>query len=242
MLTAALQEELFVPTPQTSGTLARVVGMLGSAALGAAVYGALKTDYGSAVLAPLAFGGVGGLIFGLRGPAPGVSVRVGPLGVAVDAGDGLRRAGWWQIKGLSVVGEELRLAAEAGTLSIPLLSQRRAAARIWAEAKRRIGDLVELPDEPPSPLRDGGAAPGQLVNVLRAQLVGQRCLASGERISLERDAAPCSNCAAPYHRRQSPERCLHCGRPTLAAEADPAPPQRAARQAAAREPSVNASE
>jgi hypothetical protein len=198
--------------------LALGLGLLGSAALGAGAYGLWLAPEVVAGSAALLFGGLLALSAALLlSPRATPPVRVGALGVMLGEPPEAQRVPWCEIQNVRVVGEELRLETKDGALPVPLVAHARAAARILAEAAQRIGARVDVSPrahERLPPLTDDHA---ELVPLVRLQLAGRKCTASGTSITFESDARLCENCAALYHVSHAPLSCLRCERPLQAA-------------------------
>ena len=209
-------EWLFLPQASKASKLALGLGMLGCAALGAGVYGALLAPHpGAAGWALLAVGLLGvALAFALvpKEPPP---VRVGELGVLVGEPEEARRLHWYEITRLHVLGDDLRLESSEGSVLVPLAAHARAAARVLAEAAQRIGARVDVSPKAQERLPRLSDADGTRVPAARLQLAGRKCLASGASITFESDARLCENCAALYHQGHVPAACLRCERPLV---------------------------
>jgi hypothetical protein len=189
------------------------VGLVGSAALGAGVFGLWIADAPLPGARALGWIGLGAVVASvLVTPARSPSVRVGPVGVTVGEAGDEQRVAWCDVQSVRIREGRLEIAREGGSLSVPLRSHAAAAARIVAEAALRIGDRVDISpaDHERLPkLRDDDAT---LVPVPTLQLAGRRCLQSGNPITFESDARPCDNCGALYHRSHAPSECQSCSR------------------------------
>ncbi len=211
---SARTERRFLPAPGSVSRWALGLGLLGSALLGAAVYGlwlAPEQVPGSTPLALVALGAIVAAALMQRTAPP--ALRVGELGVTWGEPAEAPRVAWWEIKKLHVVGAHLRLDTEQGQIDVPLLAHARGVARIVAEASLRIGKRVDVSPrahERLPPLLD---TDGQLVPVAGLQVAGRRCSASGRSITFESDARLCENCAALYHQSEVPAQCSRCERP-----------------------------
>jgi hypothetical protein len=220
-------ERLYSPRSGASSKLALAVGMLGCAALGAGVYGAWLAPHPVSAAWPLLIGGVVALAAAaLAGSRAAPAVRVGELGVIVGDPAEARRLYWYEVSAIRIAGESLHVESMPGAGTSPLvLSLRehaRAAARIVAEASRRIGARVDISPKAHERLPRLEDAEGELVPPARLQLAGQKCAASGTSITFESDARLCDNCAAPYHKEHVPAVCVRCERPLSSSGGAPA--------------------
>ena len=213
-------EWLFLPQAGSASKVKFALGMLGCAALGAGVYGALLAPRASAASWPLLLGGVA-LLFAmpLVGPKEPPPLRVGELGILLGDPEEQQRLHWYEIGSVRIVEDDLRLErrGDDGALNVPLAAHARAAARIIAEASQRIGDRVDVSPKAHDRLPRLSDADGARVPAARLQLAGRKCLASGVSITFESDARLCENCAALYHQRHVPAACVLCQRPLAGA-------------------------
>lgn len=206
-------ERQFQPRPPSSAKVVLGLGFLGSAALGAGVFGLFLAPSGVPGASALLLGGALGLIVALYGRREVPPVRVGELGVTF--GDPLEaaRLAWCDVRAVRIAGDALRLETAGAPLDVPLAAHGKAAARILAEASKRIGERVDVSPkahERLPPLLEDDA---EMVPALRLQLAGRRCAASGKSITFESDARLCPNCAALYHASHVPATCTSCQRP-----------------------------
>lgn len=207
-------ERLFLPSSGSASKLGLGLGMLGSATLGAGVYGtwlAPHTPSGSPALL------IGGLVsvalasfIAPKAPPP---VRVGELGVIVGDPAEARRLYWHEIEAVRMDGDSLLLSSKQTPVSLSLATHARAAARLIAEASQRIGMRVDISPRAHERLPRLADAEGERVPAARLQLTGQRCAASDTVITFESDARLCANCAALYHMSHVPAACVRCDRP-----------------------------
>lgn len=215
-------EWLYFPDGGSASKLGLALGMLGSAALGAGVYGAWLAPHPVAAAWPLLVGGLVAVVAAkLFSPRQAPPVRVGELGVIVGDPAEAERLPWYALSAVRIVGDDLRLESSTGPVVLPLAAHASAAARIVAEASQRIGARVDISPKAHERLPRLTEAAGQRVPAARLQLAGQRCAASGTSITFESDARLCANCAALYHARHVPAACLHCEQ-ALPVEAGPA--------------------
>jgi hypothetical protein len=211
---SARTERRFLPAPSSGAKWALGLGLLGSALLGAAVYGlwlAPEPVSGSTALALVALAAIAGASWMRRTAPP--PLRVGELGVTWGEPAEAPRVAWCEIKKLSVVGAHLRLDTEQGLIDVPLVAHARGVARILAEASVRIGSRVDVSPrahERLPPLLD---TDGEIVPAAGLQIAGRKCTASGKSITFESDARLCESCAALYHQSHVPAQCSRCERP-----------------------------
>lgn len=207
-------ERLYLPQAGSRSKLALGLGMLGCAALGAGVYGAWLARQPVGAAWPLLIGGLAAAAVAyFLTPAEAPPVRVGELGVIVGDPAEARRLYWHEIGGVRIAADELRIESSEQALALPLAAHAGAAARIVAEASRRIPSRVDISPKAHERLPRLVDAEGVVVPAARLQLAGQKCAASGTSITFESDARLCANCAAFYHVQHVPAACLRCERP-----------------------------
>jgi hypothetical protein len=198
--------------------------MLGCAALGAGVYGGWLAREAVGAAPALLIGGLAALALAwFLSPRGAPPVRVGELGVIVGDPAEARRLHWHEISGVRIAGEELRIESRELPIALPLAAHAPAAARIVAEASRRIPARVDIAPKAHERLPRLVDAEGVVVPAARLQLTGQKCAASNASITFESDARLCANCAALYHVEHVPPACLRCERPLAQASASAAP-------------------
>ena len=208
-------ERQFTPASGSTSRLALGLGFAGSAALGAGVFGAWLAHDPVKGSSALLLGGLVGLGAGhWLNPRPLPSVRVGDLGITIGDPREAPRVAWCDIARVHIADGELRLDVPNGTtLRVPLVAHGQAAARIIAEASRRIGARVDVSPKAHERLPRLNDQDGQLVPAGRLQLAGRKCAASDKSITFESDAWLCPNCAALYHASQVPAACVRCEHP-----------------------------
>lgn len=220
-------ERRFLPQSSSNPWLVRVPGALGSAGIGAGVWGYLYGHFtpapdtmvqGTTYNVPLFVLAGGALLlaaaiwFGTSGEA---AIRVGDPGIAYEKGEP-RRIPWWKVKAITFEGgtEALVISgkdeADADfVLRIPARSQPLAIAWIVKEAQARIPKKLELSDSVLEKI--GEAHEGGTKLVLEPlQVVGRRCAASKKLIAYEPDGEVCPACERVYHKDQVPRKCA-CG-------------------------------
>lgn len=207
-------ERRFTSLASPASKVARASGFVGTAALGAGIYGLwLASDPMTGAGALLAGGLVVIAAASFLRPSVVPRVRVGELGVMLGEPPEARRVCWCDIDDVRVADDALELATADGRVRIPLAAHAPAASRILAEAALRIPariDVAPKAHERLPPLLDSD---GELVPAARLQLTGRKCAASGTSITFEADALLCANCAALYHVSHAPAECLRCARP-----------------------------
>lgn len=206
-------ERLFLPLASTASKVARGLALLGSALLGAGVYGQWLAPEPVTGATALLVGGIVAIAAAsfLRTSSP--PVRVGELGVMLGEPTEARRVHWCDIEAVRLVGEDLTLTTAEGPIRVPLAGHAPAASRIVAEAALRVPARVELAPKAHERLPALSEAEGELVPAARLQLAGRKCAESGKSITFEADARLCGNCAALYHASHVPAECLRCQRP-----------------------------
>lgn len=189
---------------------ATVVASLGAVALGAGVYGQFFLAEPHAYAIALLGGGLAAFVVSLvMGLGPTPALRVGDAGVAEERGTNeLTRLGWNEIESVDLANERLTLRGRSRTVTIPLGTQRQAAARALAEAKRRIAARVDGDPEAIEALDD---KEGELLKLEPPQVAGLSCKATGKAISFEEDVRLCAACGEVYQKDHLPKECLTCG-------------------------------
>jgi hypothetical protein len=143
------------------------------------------------------------------------AVRVGAGGIATEKGD-LRRMPWYEVESITWDNDRQKLDVrgkdEGGkdmSLTLAALSHPQACAWILKEARDRIPKLVEVPDQPRG-IPKASATEGQSILLDPVQVVGRRCMASGESLLYEPDSRICPKCERVYHKEHVPDECA-CG-------------------------------
>jgi len=165
-------------------------------------------SYGLFMVAASVLAVVAYMLFGRGTPK---QVTVGDLGVGGSQGGRIARTPWYRIDTLTLVGERLHIAiADAERIDVSLASHRSAAARLVAEALRRIPERVDLDEAQLEAVGSPSKTEGERVQVAPPQVTGERCRASDKALSFENDVRMCSRCGVLYHRTKVPARCLEC--------------------------------
>jgi hypothetical protein len=210
---ASRVERRFRPAQAPANKLALGLGLLGSAALGAGVYGAGLAPHEVRGSLALLLGGLAALVVAFFiSPRQVPVLWVGDLGVTFGDPTETPRVAWYEIKQVQLLGEVLRLTTEQGQIDVPVGAHASGATRILAEAALRIGARVDVSPAAHARLPPLADSAGELMPAARLQLAGRKCLASGKSITFESDARLCDNCAALYHASHVPARCLRCER------------------------------
>ncbi len=209
----ARSERRFEPKAGAAA-LASVIAMsLGAVAVGAGVYGQWLRDAerGSHPWAVYLLGAgsvvlLGVAVLGQRTPPV---IRVGDAGVGRE-GDGgeITRIAWCDVTRLTLSASALTVESHGRAITVPVDLQGVAAARVLAEARRRIPAKAEDIDPGPLPAVEEGA--GELIALEPPQVAGARCHASDKLIAFEKDARVCGRCGAVYHKEHVPNRCTAC--------------------------------
>jgi len=205
-------ERRFVPEATHTSRLASGIGMLGSLALGAGVYGQWVKETPLAYASALVTLGAVGLGTGLwLGSASTFPVRVGDAGIAIERGAELTRLLWCDMDEIRIEKGDLVAVSKHLTLSIPLGAHPRATAFIVAEAERRLPKILKVDEAAKRSIPAATQPGGEEVPVSGDQVAGRRCAATNKIISFERDARLCPNCAQVYHKDNVPKACVTCG-------------------------------
>src|SRR5437773_3315207 len=142
--TRARTERRFLPVATHTSWLAAGLGMAGSLALGAGVWGQWLMENPPRYAPYLVTIGVAGLGTGLwLGSATTFPVRAGDAGIAIERGSEVTRLLWCDIDGIELNAGNLVAKSPALTLSIPIGAHPRATAFIAAEAQRRLPKILK---------------------------------------------------------------------------------------------------
>lgn len=206
------RERRFLPDESYASWLSAGVGMAGALALGAGVFGqwirAEPFPHAPYLIAAGAAGLIAGLWLAMRGVYP---IRVGDAGVAIERGNGVERLAWCDIDKIMVEGRNFVVRGPEMTLSLPLAAHHPAAARIVAEAERRMPVLLRIDAAARAELQAAESkGDEQELLIEDVQVAGRRCAASDKVIAFERDARFCPMCGQVYHKEHVPERCGTC--------------------------------
>lgn len=219
------RERRFEPRASTNPWIVYGCGVLGATAMGAGSWGQFGpalSDSGADPFkyAPFILAG-GALLVGIAiwfGTSGDPALRVGDGGVGVEKGT-TRRIPWHQVESVTFTGAAVKVMGKDDTeqpltITASLTSHPQAAAWIVAEARKRIGSLVDVPEGAPIPEK----IPSVEMKMEALRVVGRHCAHSGKVISYEPDARVCPRCERIYHRELLPQECL-CGAQLRAPEA-----------------------
>ena len=205
-------ERRFVPEATHTSRMAAGIGMAGSLALGAGVFGQWMKDPPMSYAAGLVTLGAAGLGAGLwLGTASTFPVRVGDAGVAIERGSEMSRVLWCEMTEIKLEKGDLVVRAPSIALAIPVGAHPRAVAYIVAEGERRLPKIVKVDDAGKRSIPIATQPGGEEVPVAGDQVAGRRCAVTDKIISFERDARLCANCAQVYYKDNVPKECVTCG-------------------------------
>ena len=212
----ARSERRFEPTASAMAILSTVGMSIGAVLVGAGTYaqwlraGELPPHPAAPwLLAGGAFLLIGVALFGQRLAKP---VRVGDAGIALEKGPGeMDRLEWRDVSRVLLNSTTLSLQGAGTSISVPIAVHAAAAARIFAEAARRIPAKVDGLDG--SALGKPEANDGEELALEPPQIAGQHCKASDKLIAFEKDGRLCGRCGEVYHKDSVPSRCLTCDAP-----------------------------
>lgn len=207
------KERRFEPKASTTAVISVVGLSIGAVLLGAGVYGQWlrAEELGPHKAAPwLLLGGALLLIaVAVFGPRAATPLRVGDAGVGKERDGGeVERVEWRDVTAVTLRGDALTLESPGTTLIVPLALHAAAAARILAEARRRIPAKVGDVDDAAAGKPD--SSEGEVIPLEPAQAAGARCRATDKVIAFEKDARLCGSCGEVYHKDAVPPRCLTC--------------------------------
>lgn len=189
------------------------VGTVGALALGAGVYAVWITEnpmqYGNVLVAFGAALFVLGLWLGEHWGHP---IRISDTGVAAERGREVETLRWCDLERVFVENKDLVARSKEGeSLTISLKTQPLAAAWVLREVARRVPDAMDVKRSVVDSLPKPDPKDGELIPAQPVQVAGRACAASGEPVTLERDARVCPTCAQVYHRDHVPRKCVTCG-------------------------------
>jgi len=207
--------------PKTSAlAIVSVVAMsIGAVLVGAGTYGQWfrAGDAGPHPAAPwlLASGAMVLLGVALCGQWSSKPIRVGDAGVAIERAPGeIERIEWYEVKSILLSPEALTIQGSGTAISVPLGLHRQAAARIVAEAKRRLPNKSEDLDAAKLGAVEDGEE--EKVELEPPQVAGLHCKSTDKIIAFEKDARLCGRCGEVYHKDGVPKRCATCDAPLKA--------------------------
>jgi hypothetical protein len=213
------RERRFEPLATTSPLLVYAIGAIGAVGLGAGTWGQFGSLVRNGGPEPLAAApyilAAGALLVGVAiwlGTSGEPALRVGDAGVAIEKG-GVRRLAWHAIEKISWPDDAVRVVGkDDGGTEVTIVARTKnhpqAAAWIAKEARERVPDVVDLPEDLQLP--ELSAAAGEVIVLEPIQVVGKHCAESGKVIAYEPDARVCRRCERIYHKSSVPEECT-CG-------------------------------
>jgi hypothetical protein len=225
------EERRFEPKA-SAGAIGAILGMsIGAVLVGAGTYGQWFRDsfhtgeplgphkYSAYLLAAGAVALLAVAIFGGRVTKP---LRVGDAGIAIEKeGTEIERLPWFEVTSVLVDKNAVTVQGSGSRLTISTRFHGEAAARILAEARRRIPKRVEEHDRDILPRPAPNA--GELLPLEAPQLAGTHCAHTDKLIAFERDARLCGRCGEVYHRDGVPPECVGCGAKLTKAKAAEVP-------------------
>ena len=213
------RERRFDPRTTTKPPIVYVVGALGALMMGAGTWGQFGGMLQTDAPEPLKFApyvlAIGAVLVGIAiwvGTSGEPALRVGDAGLAVDKG-GVKRLPWYAIERITWRDETVQVVGkdDAGvtmTVLARLATQPQAAAWIVKEARERVPNVVDVPED--ATLPEVQASAGEVRPLEPPQVVGKHCAASGKVIAYEPDARVCPRCERVFHKEHVPDTC-ECG-------------------------------
>lgn len=210
--TGLRRSERRFPTSATfiSGTIA-AIGFVGSAILGAGVFGLWILDPALTWASYLVAGG--GFLLGASlwfGQPPETAVTVGDSGIALEDGREMNRIPWYVMRSLKIVGGKVVVEGESTKIKFLLGANPHAAAEALKQAAERVPNVLDVDKSVAQTLPAPGEVKGEKRDIEDDQVTGIACAKSNKVIKLEEDARLCPKCGIIYHREGAPERCVHC--------------------------------
>jgi len=206
-------ERRYEPKTSTMALVSVIAMSIGAVLVGAGTYGQWfrAGDLGPHPAAPwlLAGGALILLAVALFGQWSAKPIRVGDAGIAIEKGPGeIERIEWYELKSLLLSPESLTVQGSGSSISIPLGLHKSAAARVLAEAKRRVPELCkDIDPDKLGPVDDANI--GQ-IELEPPQVAGLHCKVTDRIIAFEKDARLCGRCGEVYHKDAAPKRCVTC--------------------------------
>lgn len=214
------EERRFAPELGSRSKLIYGGAGLAAAVLGAGVYGQFRTSIDAAADGPMKNAsyilGAGALALAavvLIFPETPKPILVGAVGVGVEQGDETKRVFWCDVAEVRLVNGAVVVKSDDLTITASLEEHAQAAAHIYAEAKARVPDVVEITDAEAAslPTLDRGAGEARAIPDL--QIAGRHCADTDKPITFAPDARLCPRCFECYHKDHVPETCLTCDGP-----------------------------
>jgi hypothetical protein len=205
------RERRFATSPTFMPVWVGLVGSVGSAVLGAGVFGLWILDPALSWASYLVAGGGFGLGVALWfGQPPESAVIVGDSGIGVEGGRETARIPWFELRSLRVIGGTVVAEGASQKLKFLLGANPHATASLLKEAAERVPGVVDIQKSLVESLPEPKEVKGYLQDVTDDQVTGLRCAASDKLITLEEDARFCPKCGQIFHKDGVPTTCTHC--------------------------------
>jgi hypothetical protein len=213
------KERRFEAQSSNNPMIVRVLGALGSIAMGAGTFGqfgpAFRDPPGDPVKNAAWILAGGAVILGAAiwlGTTGEAALRVGDPGIATEKG-GLRRMPWYGVEKIEWTGDAVRVTGKDETdaemsLVVSMATNPNAAAWIIKEARARVPNVVAIDEDANVPEADASA--GEVIAAEPPQIVGKRCSETDKIIAYEPDARLCPRCDRVFHKEHVPDTC-ECG-------------------------------
>jgi hypothetical protein len=225
------QERRFEPRPAARPVVVQLVGGAGAVLLGAGAWAQFGHQLMESASPPYSFAPAliagGAVLFGVAvwlGTSGEAVLRVGSGGVGYEKAKEVVRMPWHAIERIVWDPDKRELAVSGAnemggreTLTLPAKVHPAALGWIVQEARARVPDVVDVPDEAAG-LPEARPNDGELLAMDAVQVVGKRCAQTGRIIAYEPDARVCPKCERVYYKLDVPETCA-CGA-SLAAQRD----------------------
>jgi hypothetical protein len=217
------QERRFAPRPLAKRSVVMGVGSLSGMALGAGVWAQFGHEWTDNPLPPYPFApaliAAGAIAFGAAvwlGTSGEAPLRVGSGGIGIERAKEVVRIPWHGVERIvwdpDTQSLSIRGSDDMGSeqqLTVTTKVHPGALAWIVKEARARIPDMVDVPDEAHG-LPAAEPTAGELLTMDPVQVVGKRCAESDRIIAYEPDARVCPRCERVYYKAAVPETCA-CG-------------------------------
>lgn len=205
------RERRFSTSPTFMPLWVGIVGVIGSAVLGAGVFGLWILDPALSWASYLVAGGGFGLGVALWFGQPAESaVIVGDAGIGVEDGRQTTRIPWFELRSLRIIGGNVVAEGPAQKLRFLLGANAQATSLLLKEAAERVPGVVDVSKASVESLPDPKAVKGYAQDVQDDQVTGLRCAASDKVITLEEDARICPKCGQVFHKDGIPTLCTFC--------------------------------
>jgi hypothetical protein len=215
---AKREERRFAPELGSKSKTIYAGAGLAAALLGAGVYGQFRTAFDSAADGPMKNAsyilGAGALALAavvLIFPEAPKPILVGDVGVGVELGDETKRVFWCDVAEVRLLNGAIVVKSDDLTITASLEEHAQAAAHIYAEAKARVPDVVEISEADAKSIPSVDRAAGEARPIPDLQIAGRHCADSEKPITFAPDARLCPRCFECYHKEHVPETCVTCG-------------------------------